>query len=46
VSEPVDKLRDYVKSTLANGFRRQPAEADLDDLTQESVLRIHSKSWG
>jgi RNA polymerase sigma-70 factor (ECF subfamily) len=34
-------LRDFLRRTLAKGFGRQLADADLDDLTQESLLRVH-----
>jgi RNA polymerase sigma-70 factor, ECF subfamily len=37
------ELRDYIKRTLAKGFGRQLVDADLDDITQESLLRIHRK---
>lgn len=37
------ELRDFIKRTLAKGFRRQLVDADLDDITQESLLRIHRK---
>lgn len=36
-------LRDFIKRTLAKGFRRQLVDADLEDVTQESLLRIHGK---
>jgi len=39
----VADLRDYLRRTLAKGFGRQLQGADLDDLTQESVLRVHQK---
>lgn len=34
-------LRDFLKRTLAKGFGRQLADADLEDITQESLLRVH-----
>jgi len=37
------ELRDYLKRTLAKGFGRQLVDADLDDITQESLLKIHRK---
>lgn len=33
-------LRDFLRRTLARGFGRQLADADLDDLAQESVMRV------
>lgn len=36
-------LRDYLRRTLAKGFGRQLDGADLEDLTQESLLRVHQK---
>jgi RNA polymerase sigma-70 factor (ECF subfamily) len=38
----VADLRDYLQRTLAKGFNKLTAQ-DLDDLTQESLLRIHQK---
>ena len=37
------ELRDYLRRTLAKGFGRQLVDADLDDITQESLLKIHRK---
>ena len=37
------ELRDFIKRTLAKGFRQRLVDADLDDVTQESLLRIHRK---
>lgn len=34
-------LRDFLRRTLAKGFGRQLSDADLDDVTQESLLRVH-----
>lgn len=34
-------LRDFLRRTLAKGFGRQLADADLEDITQESLLRVH-----
>jgi RNA polymerase sigma-70 factor, ECF subfamily len=42
----VADLRDYVRRTLAKGFGRRLDGADLDDLTQECVLRVHLKLDG
>jgi RNA polymerase sigma-70 factor, ECF subfamily len=39
----VAELRDYLRRTLAMGFGRQLQDADLEDLTQECVLRIQQK---
>jgi RNA polymerase sigma-70 factor, ECF subfamily len=39
----VAELRDYLRRTLAKGFGRQLQDADLEDLTQECVLRIQQK---
>lgn len=39
----VADLRDYVRRTLAKGFGHQLQGADLEDLTQESILRVHQK---
>jgi RNA polymerase sigma-70 factor, ECF subfamily len=39
----VSELRDYLRRTLAKGFGRQLQDADLDDLTQECVLRVQQK---
>lgn len=36
-------LRDYLRRTLAKGFGQQLQGADLEDLTQESVLRVHQR---
>jgi RNA polymerase sigma-70 factor, ECF subfamily len=45
-AEVVSDLRDYLRRTLAKGFRHQLAGDDLEDLTQESLLRIHQKLDG
>jgi len=37
----VADLRDYLRRTLAKGFGHQLQGADLEDLTQESLLRVH-----
>jgi RNA polymerase sigma-70 factor (ECF subfamily) len=39
----VADLRDYLRRTLAKGFGQQLQGADLEDLTQESLLRVHQK---
>jgi RNA polymerase sigma-70 factor, ECF subfamily len=39
----VADLRDYLRRTLAKGFGHQLQGADLDDLTQDSLLRVHQK---
>lgn len=39
-------LADYLRRVLARGFSRQLSEADLSDLTQESMLRIHENIAG
>jgi RNA polymerase sigma-70 factor (ECF subfamily) len=36
-------LRGFLKGSLARSFARQFGAGDLDDLTQESLLRIHSR---
>jgi RNA polymerase sigma-70 factor (ECF subfamily) len=39
----VADLRDYLRRTLAKGFGQKLQGADLEDLTQESLLRVHQK---
>ncbi len=39
-------LADYLRRVLARGFSRQLSEADLSDLTQEAMLRIHENIAG
>ena len=39
----VSDLREYLRKTLAKGFGRQLVDADLEDITQESLLRVHQK---
>jgi RNA polymerase sigma-70 factor (ECF subfamily) len=39
----VAELRDYLRRTLAKGFGRQLQDADLDDVTQECLLRVQQK---
>lgn len=36
-------LRRLLRGALARGFARQLSESDLDDLTQESLLRVHQR---
>jgi RNA polymerase sigma-70 factor, ECF subfamily len=36
-------LRDYLRKTLARGFGHQLTAFDLEDLTQDSLLKIHQK---
>lgn len=36
-------LRDYLRATLARGFGHQLNAADLEDVTQDSLVRIHHK---
>ncbi|HTQ06802.1 MAG TPA: sigma-70 family RNA polymerase sigma factor [Polyangiaceae bacterium] len=38
-----DDLRDFLKRSLARAFTGKLSDQDLDDLTQESVLRIHER---
>jgi RNA polymerase sigma-70 factor (ECF subfamily) len=42
-TDGVADLRDYLQRTLAKGFNQKLSVPDLDDLTQESLLRIHQK---
>jgi RNA polymerase sigma-70 factor (ECF subfamily) len=42
-AEIIAELRDYLRRTLAKGFGRQLQDADLDDLTQECMLRVQHK---
>jgi len=39
----VAELRDFLRRTLAKGFGRQLQDADLDDVTQECLLRVQQK---
>lgn len=36
-------LRDFLKKTLHRAFANQLSDSDIDDLAQESMLRIHRK---
>jgi RNA polymerase sigma-70 factor, ECF subfamily len=38
----VAELRAYLRAALGRSFGRQLSDSDLDDLTQESLLRIHA----
>ena len=42
-AEVVADLRDFLRRTLAKGFGQQLAADDLEDLAQESLLRVHGK---
>ncbi|MFT3700137.1 MAG: sigma-70 family RNA polymerase sigma factor [Kofleriaceae bacterium] len=42
-SAVVAELRDYLRRTLARGFGRQLQDADLDDVTQDCLLRVQEK---
>jgi RNA polymerase sigma-70 factor, ECF subfamily len=39
-------LRDFLRRTLGRAFGTQLPDGDLDDLTQESLLRIHERLAG
>jgi RNA polymerase sigma-70 factor (ECF subfamily) len=39
----MSELRGVLRGALARSFARQLSDGDLDDLTQESLLRIHSR---
>jgi RNA polymerase sigma-70 factor (ECF subfamily) len=39
----VADLRDFLRRTLAKGFGQRLTPADLEDLAQESLLRVHGK---
>ena len=39
----LSELRALLRGALAKSFGRQLSDGDLDDLTQESLLRIHSR---
>jgi RNA polymerase sigma-70 factor (ECF subfamily) len=36
-------LRDFLRRTLAKGFGQQLQGADLEDITQDALLRVHQK---
>ena len=42
-STVVAELRDFLRRTLARGFGRQLQDADLDDVTQDCLLRVQLK---
>ncbi len=42
-SAALSELRGFLRGALGRSFARQLGEGDLDDLTQESLLRIHSR---
>jgi RNA polymerase sigma-70 factor (ECF subfamily) len=42
-ADVVSDLRDYLRRTLAKGFGQRLAPDDLEDLAQESLLRVHGK---
>jgi RNA polymerase sigma-70 factor (ECF subfamily) len=42
-AEVVADLRDFLRRTLAKGFGQKLAPEDLEDLAQESLLRVHGK---
>ncbi len=42
-AEVAADLADFVRRTIARGFGRQLDDATLDDIGQESMLRIHDK---
>jgi RNA polymerase sigma-70 factor, ECF subfamily len=41
--DAVADLRDFLRRTLAKGFGRKLEPADLEDLAQESLLRVHGR---
>jgi RNA polymerase sigma-70 factor (ECF subfamily) len=42
-ADVVSDLRDFLRRTLAKGFGQKLANEDLEDLAQESLLRVHAK---
>ena len=42
-STAVASLRGYLRNTLAKGFGRQLTDDDLEELTQEAIVRTHAK---
>jgi RNA polymerase sigma-70 factor, ECF subfamily len=42
-TDVVSDLRDFLRRTLAKGFGQKLAPEDLEDLAQESLLRVHGK---
>lgn len=45
-SSALADLRDFLRRTLGRAFGTELADSDLDDLTQESLLRIHQRLAG
>lgn len=45
-SSALADLRDFLRRTLGRAFGAELADGDLDDLTQESLLRIHGQLAG
>lgn len=39
----LDDLRDYLRRTLARGFGNSLSDSDLEDLTQDSLVKIHTR---
>ena len=42
-AEVIADLRDFLRRTLAKGFGQELASEDLEDVVQESLLRLHRK---
>jgi RNA polymerase sigma-70 factor (ECF subfamily) len=42
-SAALEELQDYLRRSLAKGFGRQLTDADLDELSQEAIVRVHDK---
>ena len=42
-ADVVSDLRDFLRRTLAKGFGQKLRPEDLEDLAQESLLRVHGK---
>ena len=42
-ADAVADLRDFLRRTLAKGFGQKLTPEDLEDLAQESLLRVHGK---
>jgi len=42
-SAALTELRSFLRAALARSFAKQLGDGELDDLTQESLLRIHSR---
>jgi RNA polymerase sigma-70 factor (ECF subfamily) len=42
-ADVVSDLRDFLRRTLAKGFGQKLTPEDLEDLAQESLLRVHGK---